>query len=186
MTFDTHSKLSHTTLALHWIVAIMMITLLTTGVVMSEFELFAIYPWHKSFGVLIILFAVLRIVWRIKNGWPTHAGNYTNIEKTIATVMHWVLILGTVLMPISGFMMSAMGGYGVHFFGIELVANNPDPSDPSKVIPLNAGLAQIAHAMHSWGGYLLIAAVALHVVGALKHHIISKDGTLRRMFGASI
>lgn len=186
MKLDTHAKLSPITISLHWIVAIMMITLLSTGIIMEEFKLFALYPWHKSFGVLIILFVVLRVAWRIKNGWPTHAGDYTQIEKLLAKIVHWLLIIGTVLMPFSGFMMSAMGGHGVYFFGLELVPHNPDPSEPNKVIPLNASLAQIAHTMHGLGGNILIAAVVLHVVGALKHHMIDKDGTLRRMFGASI
>ncbi|OAD20956.1 cytochrome b561, partial [Candidatus Thiomargarita nelsonii] len=96
------------------------------------------------------------------------------------------LIIGTVLIPISGFMMSAMGGHGVDLFGLELVAHNANPMNPPEVIPLNASLAQIGHTLHYWAGYILIAAVVLHVIGAFKHHIIDKDGTLQRMLGAEV
>ncbi len=181
MQTDTPNQLSPTTIALHWLVAIMMIGLLATGLYMEQNEIYALYPWHKSFGVLIAFFVILRILWRIKNGWPTPVSDYTAIERLLSKIVHYLLLIGTVLMPISGFMMSAMGGHGVDFFGIELVARNPDPADPQQVIPLNGALAQIGHVVHGLAGYTLIAAVALHMIGAFKHHIIDKDRTLLRM-----
>ena len=82
--------------------------------------------------------------------------------------------------------MSAMGGHGVALFGIELVARNPDPINPKEVIALNAGIAKFAHTFHGLGGNILIAGVVLHIVGAFKHHIMDKDGTLRRILGAEV
>ena len=164
----------------------MMIGLLATGIYMKENEVFALYPWHKSFGVLIATFIVLRVIWRIKAGWPSPVRNYTSIEKLLSKIVHYVLIIGTVLMPISGFIMSAMGGHGVDFFGMELVARNPDPADPKEVIALNGTLAGIGHNIHEFAGIAILVGIILHVVGALKHHIIDKDGTLRRMLGAEV
>ena len=186
MKLDSHSKLSTTTLSLHWVVGIMMISLLATGIYMEENEIFALYPWHKSFGILIATFVVLRVLWRIKNGWLSHVSDYSSIEKLLSKIVHYLLIIGTVLMPISGFIMSAMGGHGVDFFGLELFSRNPDPADPKEVIALNGPLAGIAHSMHKFAGITILVAVILHVVGALKHHVIDKDGTLRRMLGSEI
>jgi cytochrome b561 len=179
-------QLTGTTILLHWLVGIMMIVLLATGVYMEETKAFALYPWHKSFGVLIFVFAVIRVLWRIKEGWPPAVGDYAQWEKVLAKIVHYLLIIGTVLMPISGFMMSAMGGYGVAFFGLELVAANPDPADPTKMIPLNEAMAQIGHLMHGLGGNVLIAAVVLHIVGAYKHHFVDKDMTMKRILGAKV
>lgn len=186
MEMDTYTKLSGNTLILHWVVAIMMIILLATGIYMEENEVLVLYPWHKSFGITITLFVVLRIIWRIKNGWLSPVRDYTKFEKRLSIIVHYLLIIGTALMPISGFMMSALGGYGVELFGLELVARNPDPSDPKEVIPLNGAVAGFAHNAHGVGGNIIIIAVVLHLVGALKHHIIDKDGTLRRMLGAEV
>ncbi|GAB0148577.1 MULTISPECIES: cytochrome b [Marichromatium] len=183
---DTPTRLSGNTIALHWIVAVMMIVLTLSGLYMEQAGVYALYPWHKSFGVLIVLFVALRVLWRIRNGWPAHVGRYTRIEQWLAKAVHWLLIIGTVLMPVSGFMMSALGGHGVSLFGLELVAPNPDPADPQQVVPINALLAQLGHWLHGLGGDLLIGAVALHLVGALKHHLIDRDGTLRRMLGAEV
>lgn len=186
MKLDTHSKLSPNTLFLHWVVGIMMIGLLATGIYMEENEVFALYPWHKSFGVLIATFVLLRVIWRIKNGWLSPVRDYASIEKRLSKIVHYVLIIGSVLMPVSGFIMSVMGGHGVDFFGMELVARNPDPADPKEVIALNGTLAGIGHELHEIGGIAIIVGVILHVIGALKHHVIDKDGTLRRMLGVSI
>ncbi len=96
------------------------------------------------------------------------------------------MLTGTVLMPISGFMMPAMTGHGVDFFGLELVARNPDPANPQEVVALNGSLAQIRHTVHFLAGYALIAVVVLHVIGAFKHHVMDQDRTLRRMLGAEV
>lgn len=186
MEYDTHSKLSTNTLVLHWIVGIVMIALLATGIYMEENKVFSLYPWHKSFGVLIATFVVLRVIWRIKNGWPSHVSDYSKIEKMLSKIVHYILIIGSVLMPISGFIMSAMGGHGVDFFGLELVARNPDPANPKEVIALNGTLAGLGHTVHKFSGMAILVSLILHVVGAQKHHLIDKDGTLRRMLGAKI
>ncbi len=183
---DTSSKLGTPTIALHWIVAMMMLMMLATGIYMEQTAAYALYPWHKSFGVLIALFVVLRVLWRWQNGWPTPVRNYLPWERILSGIIHYLLIIGTVIMPVSGFMMSALGGHGVALFGLELVARNPDPVNPQEVLPLHAPLAGIAHTVHGLAGYGLVACVLLHIAGALKHHILDKDGTLRRMLGASV
>lgn len=183
---DTRERLSVNTIVLHWAVGIMMIGLLGTGLYMAENEFYALYPWHKSFGVLIVAVAVLRIVWRIRNRWPLPVGDYTKLEKLLAKIVHHLLIIGTVLMPVSGFMMSAMGGHGVDLFGLELIARNPSPDNPREVMALNSTLAELGHTVHSTAGCVLIVSVILHIMGALKHHFLDKDGTLRRMLGAKV
>lgn len=180
---DTQTALSKQTIVLHWIVAIGMIVMLAVGVYMEENKAYELYPLHKSFGVLIVVFVLWRIYWRAKNGWPTPVRQYRPVEIKLSKIVHWLLIVGTILMPISGMMMSGLGGHGIPLFGLELVARNPDPADPSKVIALNETLAQAGKAMHGLGGNILIAAVLLHIAGALKHHMIDKDNTLKRMIG---
>lgn len=186
MKTDTHNKFSATTIILHWVVGITMILLLAVGVYMVETTTRSLFPWHKSFGVLIFLIIIARVVWRIKNGWPRAVGEYSHIEHLMAKIVHWALIIGTVLMPLSGFLNSSLGGYGVKLFGLELVARNPDPDSPMKVIAYSEGLYSFFNGMHYWVGYILIGFIGLHIIGAFKHHLIDRDGTLRRMFGGKI
>ena len=186
MNGDTREKLSTTTISLHWLVAILMIGLLATGIYMEQTSSYWLYDWHKSFGVVIALFVIARIIWRAKQGWPQHVGNYTAIETFLASLVHWLLIIGTLVMPISGFLMSAMGGHGVAVFGWEIFHHNPDPNNPGKVLPINGELAGTAHSLHWIAGYCIIGGLVLHIVGAVKHHVVDKDGTLRRMLGKSV
>lgn len=180
---DTPSKLSPVSVTLHWLVGLSMLGMLGVGLYMHEFKVFWLYPWHKSFGVLLVVVILARVLWRWKNGWPSVVGSPAMLERILARTVHWLLIIGTVLMPVTGFMMSALGGHGVDVFGLTLVARNPDPQDPSKVMAHHAELATLGKDLHALGGKLILAALVLHIAGAAKHHLLNKDGTLRRMLG---
>ena len=183
---DTKQQFSKLTVSLHWIVAILMITLLALGLIMVETHDYSLYPLHKSLGVLVLVFALVRSFWRMKNGWPVPASSYKAYEHMLAGIVHWILILGTLIMPLSGVILSSMSGHEVPFFGFDIIPANHDPANPQDVLPRNKALSDPAGEVHEIVGWLLIGAVAFHVVGALKHHIIDKDGTLRRMLGQRI
>ncbi|MBL4761983.1 MAG: cytochrome b [Gammaproteobacteria bacterium] len=184
---DTQQKLSNVTVSLHWIVGLTIITLLVVGIYMEENEVFSLYPIHKSVGMLIFLLIIGRVVWRLKNGWPEPASQYKAIEHKLAKLTHWVLIVGTLAMPLSGMVMSGVGGHGLNVFGFfELMPMNPDPNEVGAVIAHNESIAKLGHEVHELFGIIMIVAILLHMAGAFKHHIVDKDGTLRRMLGAHI
>ncbi len=178
---DTQEALSSITRSLHWLIGLSIIALIAVGIYMEETETFALYPIHKSLGVLVFPFVLFRVIWRMKEGWPSPAGNYSTLEHVLSKAVHWVLIIGTVAFPISGMMMSGAGGHGIPLFGLELLAANPDPANPMEVIPLNKDIAGLGHTIHGIAGNVMILAIVLHLVGALKHHLVDKDSTLRRM-----
>jgi cytochrome b561 len=162
-----------------------MIALIAVGIYMEETETYALYPIHKSVGVLILPFILYRVIWRMQQGWLTPVSIYSKVEQMLSKIVHWVLILGTVLFPVSGMMMSGGGGHGIPLFGLTLLARNPNPENPQEVIPLNETVAGIGHEMHEILAGVMIAAIVLHLIGALKHHFVDKDATLRRMAGKS-
>ena len=175
-------NLSTTTKILHAIVGLSMISLIAVGIYMHETKTFALYDIHKSFGVLIFAFALSRVIVRVKEGWPKPLEtNTAKLQLIVAKVIHWGLIVSTVLYPVSGMMMSGAGGHGIPLFGIELLASNYD-AVTQKAVPLNETLASLGHELHESLTGVLILFIVLHVVGALKHHIIDKDETIKRMF----
>lgn len=177
---DTPQRFSHITIALHWLVGLTIISLIAVGIYMEETQAYSLYPIHKSVGIIILGFILVRIVWRMMNGWPKPVGDTVAWEHTLAKVIHWVLIIGTLLFPVSGMIMSGAGGYGLEVFGLELLAAN---IVDGKSVPLNGELAGAAHSLHGLLGNVMIAAIILHVGGALKHHFIKHDKTLVRMLG---
>lgn len=182
---DNADKLSKLTIILHWLVAIAMIALTAIGLYMSKTETWALYPIHKSFGVLVFFIIMLRVFWRIRNGWPEAAGDYSRLEHVLAKLVHWVLIVATIAMPVSGMIHSGASGHGFGIFGLTIVPGNHVAGDPDNVIPYHAGLAETGEFLHEAIGYILIAAIILHIVGALKHHVLDRDATLLRMLGKS-
>lgn len=179
---ETKAQLSNLTIFLHWIVGLTIIILAVVGIYMHENEVFELYPIHKSMGVLIFFVIVVRVYWRFSNGWLQPVREYKAIERNLAKIVHWVLIIAMVVMPISGFIMSGAGGYGVSVFGLEIVAAQFDPV-AKEAIPYNAALAEFMHETHGIMGWIIVIAIVLHIIGAFKHHIIDKDNTLRRMLG---
>lgn len=171
-----------TTIALHWIVGLSIIALMAVGWYMKEFKDYGLYSIHKSVGVIIFAVILYRVIYRLIKGFPTPVSKSSAAQVFIAKLVHWALLIGTVLFPLSGIMMSGAGGHGVFVFGLELIAPNVD-AVTGKTAPINETIAGLGHEIHEfllWGiGIMLV----LHVAGALKHHIIDKDITLKRMLG---
>ena len=160
----------------HWVVALMMVGLLALGYYMSGLEgspfKYGLYGWHKSFGILVLALAVLRLSWRFYQGAPEGLGTHQRWEKILSKVTHVVLYLAIFAMPLSGWLMSSAGGHGVKFFGLFKM---PD------LIAKNKALGGVFNQTHEILGYVILAAMILHLAGALKHHFIDADETIKRM-----
>ncbi|WP_298775551.1 cytochrome b [uncultured Shewanella sp.] len=181
---DTKAKFSSLTLSLHWIIAVFFICLLSVGFYMTNYNAFALYPIHKSIGILLFVFILWRVIWRYMNGWPIPANQYSKLERSISKCIHWLLIIGILLMPISGMLMSAGSGHGLYIFGFELFPANLDAI--GKAVPISASVGELGEDIHGAVANIMVAAISLHIIGALKHHFIDKDNTLSRMLGKKI
>lgn len=177
------NHLNPSTRWMHWLVAILMMGLVAAGLIMSTFELYFMYPIHQSLGMLALLVIVPRVILRLVQGWPAPVRQYEATEQAVSKVIHWVLLLATLVMPISGMINNHAGGWGLNIFGLELTPAFPNPSNPEEMLVQNETLASLASVVHEYVGYTLAAAMVLHVAGALKHHLIDKDRTLLRMLG---
>jgi cytochrome b561 len=180
---DTKENLGLITRSLHWVIAICFIALISVGSYIANTETWALYSLHKSMGIILFVVILLRVGWRIKQGWPTPAGEYQKIEQLMAKVTHWVLLLGSMAMPITGMLYSGMGGHGFGIFGWTIVKGNYDPANPGQVIPYSELLSAFGEQAHEIIGYTLAVAIVLHIAGACKHHLVDKDRTLLRMLG---
>lgn len=164
---------------LHLIMALMMISLLAMGFYMAglapsfQFK-WTLYGIHKAIGVLVFVLVLLRLVWRATHPAPLPVPTQNAFEIRLAKIMHIFLYVAMIVMPVSGYIMSAAGGHPVSFFGL---FNVP------LLIPENKGLGGIARDLHEVAGFVIALAIFVHVLAAFKHHFIDRDGTLSRMFG---
>lgn len=182
---DSKQKLSAVTIALHWLIGTVIIIMLGVGWAMERYELLFLYANHKSVGILIFAVVLVRVWWRAINGFPEPLGRSPKWWHIAVKISHWILLIGSILMPISGATMSALGGHGLEVFGLELLAHNIDPLT-GKVGAYNevtGAIAGIAHRVHHIMGQVLMVTVGVHILAALKHHWVDRDNILLRMLG---
>ena len=74
-------------------------------------------------------------------------------------------------MPLTGYLLTNLQGDIVSFFGNSL----------PNVLERNSELKYYIHDIHFYLGNILLLILSLHILGALYHHIILKDNTLRRI-----
>ena len=125
---------------------------------------------HKSIGVTLFALIAFRIYWRITHRPPAMLASYKPWETKLATAVHHGLYLLMIAMPLTGLIMAINSKYGVMWFGVDLIAglDNKDAREMFKEA-------------HEIVGTILVLAIIVHILGALKHKIIDKDDTMKRM-----
>jgi cytochrome b561 len=160
---------------LHWLIALLILGQIGLGWYMSDLERSPIkiklYGLHKEIGVLILILAIIRISWRAINIAPSML-YLSPFDRVASRFVHSILYFFMFAVPISGWIMSSASGLSVSFFGLFTL---PDLVSPDKQI------SHLFNEIHTWLAYTLLTIIAIHVAGALKHHFINKDTTLRRM-----
>lgn len=175
-------KLKRREIWLHWIVGVGMLMMLGVGNYIEKAEAKDMIPTHKSVGIVLFFFIIWRVLLRIRKGWPQNVSTGAAWEHKLARIIHWVLILGTIIMPLSGILGSIFAGQGLSVFGLNIVGPNM-VEGAARPEAISKAAAQASYALHGITSKVLILAVLLHVAGALKHHFIDRDNTLRRMLG---
>lgn len=160
----------------HWTLSILIIGMLLLGLVISQVHsrhlAGSLITWHKSIGLTILGLMVLRTIWRLSSKRPRLPASIPVWQKRLAEGLHFVLYLVIFSILLSGWIMSGAGGHKTQFFGLF------DATFPiSKNVPLEA-LGGKIHELLAW---VITGLLVLHIVGALKHHFVDKDGVLRNM-----
>ncbi|MEM1128938.1 MAG: cytochrome b/b6 domain-containing protein [Pseudomonadota bacterium] len=166
----------------HWLTALLIFTAFPLGVVAYNWPYdtaaalqtkYILFSLHKTVGVSVFFVALARIAWAFSQPKPPLLNAERKLEAWAAETVHWVLYASLVLVPLSGWLHhSATTGFADIWwpFGQSL-----------PFVPVNESVAVFFAGWHEVFTKVLLAAVALHVAGALKHHLIDRDDTLRRM-----
>jgi cytochrome b561 len=177
---NTPERWGSISIALHWTTAaLILLVQVPAGVAMlaaSPGRLQnVLFNLHKNTGLVIFLLALVRLSWRWSNPVPALPEDLPGWQAAAARVTHGLLYALLFLMPISGFLYTALGGFPVPF--LMLV-------DLARLVPVNKPLAEVFKLVHLGLQWVLYALVLLHVAGALQHHLIRRDHVLRRMLSS--
>ncbi|MEZ5814582.1 MAG: YceI family protein [Alphaproteobacteria bacterium] len=175
---DTQQHFGSVAKVFHWGMAVVVLGLLAMGFWMVSLPAgsfkFALYGFHKSFGLLVLGFGIMRLFWRFISGVPAALPTHRKWEKVLSKTIHSVLYISIIGMPLSGLFMSFSGEYPVRFFGL---------FDVPPLGGKNEALFELMKAVHELFAFMLTGALGLHILGALKHHVLDRDETLVRMGG---
>lgn len=191
------TKYTKTAIILHWLIGFAIFGMFGLGWFMADLpkdgakvlvqDLFdlGIFSWplseaqsprmfyfnlHKSLGVTLLALIAFRIFWRITHRPPALPASLTDVERKLSHVMHRLLYVLMLVVPVAGFLISFYSKFGVLWFGIPLTAGLD-----------NVSLHKLFEEVHEVTGLVLLAVIAVHVAGALKHKLIDKDETSKRM-----
>lgn len=161
---------------LHWVVVLLILNqwliIQWTHSLPKGPALISALAWHKSFGITILLLAVVRLLWRWMNPVPDLSGETRPWERALARISHLLLYGLIFALPLSGWMMSSARSFPVSWFGWLQLPDlvSPDPQ-----------LYKTLRELHEVLFDVLVVVAALHVAGALKHHFIDRNAVLKRM-----
>ncbi len=182
MVQKSKTQYSRVAIALHWLMALLIIPMVLFGEEMMEIEREAgntiegilSASIHVSIGLSIFILSLVRLAWRIANPPPPYPSAIKSWEKAMAkgvVVLFYCLMIG---LPVSGWLA----------FSAELV-RTPELNEVLAfgmiAIPTSPISGLPADDIHNAGSKIALVLIALHVIAALKHQLMDDVDVFGRM-----
>ena len=164
----------------HWITVAAVFTMIPLGLGMTyrgnTLDIWdgltnSLYSAHKLLGFLVLWLTAGRLAYRLLRGAPPDEPTLAWWQKAASHLVHWALYGLLLIVPL-------LGWIGVSLYPALTIFDLFNL--PALAAP-NEEAAKRVLALHGWLAILLALAIAGHIVAALSHHFIRKDGVLRRM-----
>ncbi len=172
------SNAGYTTTAksLHWLIVALLIVQFTVAWTMPHIgrntPVTTLISLHFTIGVVILAVAIVRLAWRVTHGEPASEAGVPTWQTTSARIVHWLLYALLFVLPLLGWINASYRGMPIIMFGLEL---------PHLVAARAAGWGWTGDVHSLLANYLLLGLVGLHVLAALYHYFLRRDGVLQRM-----
>lgn len=117
---------------------------------------------HQSLGVLVLLLATMRVLWRLIDTQPLWPAALKPYELMLARIVHAAFYVLLFAIPLSGWALSSAEGEPVTFFGL------------FQLPPLSLGSEDVLEEVHEVLFNVLAALALLHVLAAAKHRFLDR------------
>jgi cytochrome b561 len=161
---------------LHWVLAVLIIAALTIGFFIlaatpnTDPQKITVLRIHMAAGMLILALMVIRFIVRMLTSRPEAATTGYPFLDRIAPITHYGFYVLVLLMVGTGYATAILAGLNKIVF-----QGSGDPLPPSfGVYP--------TFVAHGYIAAFLAGFIVLHVLAALYHQFVRRDGLLRRMF----
>lgn len=170
------SRYSTTAMALHWLIAALLVYNYALGERAEHLRqgvaLFTILQLHKSVGISVLLLSLFRLGIRLWRPAPVAVIDNRSAKYLSSSVhaLFYVVMIGA---PLTGWIIVSTAKIEIPtlLFGIV----------PWPHLPVAQGWHRLAEDAHALLSTLMLALIALHVIGAVRHQFVMKDGLLDRM-----
>ena len=175
---DPQDRYDRIASAQHWLIGIALIGQIAFGFLLDDIaprgtpSRAVVINLHKSVGLLLGLAIMLRLLWRLRHHPPAWPPGMAPWQLRAARLGHQALYACMLVMPVSGYVASNFSRHGVKFFGLALRPWGPD-------LPAVYAALNLLHISTAW---LFCALIFGHVLMALKHSWVDRDGTLARIW----
>jgi cytochrome b561 len=177
-TSDTSNGYGWISIALHWLTAVIVITMFVIGT-MSQSANEADYPrlvhLHTTIGMTTYVALWGRIIWRFAVGHPGPLPKQGMIFFAIGKYFHFVMLIAIAMMLVSGPLMVWTAGEAIHVFALTI------PSPLGKL----EGAQHVLRGAHGYTASFILVATILHVLAVFKHTVLNKDGTFDKIMIAA-
>jgi cytochrome b561 len=164
-------RYSNATVTFHWITVVLVLTQAYLGFTFALSDegpaRDAVFVWHKTVGMIILLLTLARLAYRVKNPPPPFPPELPAWERFAAVWNHRLFYTLLIAMPIVGFI--AVSGF----------ASGPTtPIAGGIQIPVIPGISrdtgELAGEVHEIAAFLLVALILVHIAAALKHQFVDR------------
>lgn len=167
-----------TAVALHWTVAALVVFMTGLGWYMMSIEKQPgagfYFDLHRSIGSVVAVLVAWRLAYRATHTPAPLPLSVPAWQSRLATAVQVLLYVLLVAMPVTGYLGTSYSETGLKVFGIQ----TPHWATADR------DTAERFYGIHSILVWVLVALVAAHVLGALKHLLVNKDGVFHRMWFA--
>lgn len=179
---NTEARFGAVAKTFHWLTALLILTMIPLGILAQYWpydtsEALAVkadlFSLHKTLGLVTFAVALARILWALIQPRPALLPTGSRVQGLAAETVHFALYGALVLVPLTGWIHHAAStGFAPIWwpFGQTL-----------PFVPQSQPVADAFAGLHLVFNIVLVLSLVAHIGGALKHHVIDRDATLKRM-----
>ncbi|HHH55264.1 MAG TPA: hypothetical protein ENK91_16515 [Bacteroidetes bacterium] len=168
---DLTQKYSKPTIIIHWVSAILILILFPLGKYVEDLQpIDKLTPLkiHAILGIVVLILTLLRTYYFFKNPRPDHIKTGSKFNDKLAVWIHYSFYYLLFIITISGILAMIIIGYG----------NAIKANDISLIKPHENSLLIKTHGLMAT---IMMILFVLHVIGVVKHLIMTKENTLKRI-----
>jgi cytochrome b561 len=180
--WNTKESYGWVAIALHWLIALGVVMIAFIGLRADQVgetdralrgELMG---YHVAWGATLLVLVILRIISHYAQPQPVKPPQAGWLNM-LATVTQNLLIIAVLVQFLSGPLAVWSAGRPINVWDVFKI--------PTPFAERNESVHAFAGVLHFIGRWTIFVVLPLHILGALKHLVIDRDGTFRRILWPS-